>query len=386
MAPGKPGAIGLFEKVFINIVLINQTRREFMKKVSKLLATTTGALAMFIAAAPLAAADPGYYPTGPQTNVSVSTLQSGGWTRCYFETMAVVLSPLETLKSQCQGDYVLYAGGTAADSNNYLLVAAGARQVVFNETSLAQSVSTTLGAEYQSNGSYWYAQDDLAVGFSVNAVVLLNKADVQNTNDTSRYSLHGGDAGAGYGGGWRIGDITMLNVSTDYIKAIWVSNGASPVSMPLVQTGPVIATVDKDVMTCTAGTYKVGMSEVALSSLRYHLYVNNELISSVVYDKGSNIPDILKKALPNQVSALVSAKDAVFDLSGMSSYSAHCVVEAYGYGSSTSSFSNSYQDAAFIKAANAAAQAWEDQRSTATAANFTKDMREMRKRISARQP
>jgi hypothetical protein len=331
----------------------------------------------------LAAADPAYYPEGPQTNVAVSTISSGGWTRCYSETMATILSPLATLFSQCQGEYVLFAGGLVADSQNYLLIAAGERQVVFNQTTLNQGVST-LTADNLSNGSYWYAQDDLAVGFTVNPLVHLNKADIESLSDTQRFSLHGSDAGADYLGGWRIGDLISLNLSTDHIKAIWVSNGAAPVSMPLTQVAPITASVDKNIMTCSAGTYKVGMSEVAVSSVRYHLYVNNELMSTVVYDKGSNIPDAMKTALPNKVSALVSAKDALFDLSGMSSYSAHCVVEAYGYGSATSSFSNSYQDAAFIAAANAKAKAWEDQRASATAANFTQQAREMRKRIAAR--
>jgi hypothetical protein len=60
----------------------------------------------------LAAADPAYYPEGPQTNVAVSTISSGGWTRCYSETMATILSPLATLFSQCQGEYVLFCWWT----------------------------------------------------------------------------------------------------------------------------------------------------------------------------------------------------------------------------------------------------------------------------------
>jgi hypothetical protein len=46
--------------------------------------------------------------------------------------------------------------------------------------------------------------------------------------------------------------------------------------------------------------------------------------------------------------------------------------------------SDTYQDAAFIAAAAAKDLAWEAQRSAATAANFTKEAREMRKRIAAR--
>jgi len=32
------------------------------------------------------AADPNYYPSGPQTNVAVSSVSNGGWTRCYSAT------------------------------------------------------------------------------------------------------------------------------------------------------------------------------------------------------------------------------------------------------------------------------------------------------------
>lgn len=336
-------------------------------------------------------ADPGYYPTGPQTNVAVSSISGGGWTRCYSETYAAALPSLETLRNQCQGEYVLYAGGSAADTSNLLLLAAGQRSVVFAGTNLLFAVQNNLGPGQLSNGTYFYGQNNLSVGFTPNSTVKLQQADVCSStfgdpcfapdNGSERLSWHGNNMNEG---GWRIGTSTNLNTSTAFIKQIWVSNGATPVSMPLVQTSPVTATIDKDVMTCSPGRYKVGMSEVAISSLRYHLYVNNEVISSVVYDKGSNIPDAMNKALPNQVSALVSAKDALFNLSTMSSYSAYCVVEAYGYGSSASSFSNSFQDAAFIKAANAKAQAWEDQRGAANAANFTKEAREMRKRIAAR--
>jgi hypothetical protein len=68
----------------------------------------------------------------------------------------------------------------------------------------------------------------------------------------------------------------------------------------------------------------------------------------------------------------------------MNNYSAYCVVEVFGHSASLSTQTNSVQDAAFIAAANAKAEAWEDQRASATAANFTQQAREMRKRIAAR--
>jgi hypothetical protein len=338
----------------------------------------------------LAAADPAYYPEGPQTNVAVSTISSGGWTKCYEENYGTTILTLANLQSQCSGDYVLYAGGETADPNNYLLLATGARSVVWAGTNVTQNTLTTLSNGQLSNGSYWYAQDALSLGFSPDPVVKLHQADICATqvcageadDGSLRLSWHGNGVGQG---GWNIGNAISFqnNGVTNYLKAIWVSNGARPY-LPLVQTSPVSMTMDKNIMGCTVGTYKIGMSEVAISSVKYQLYVNNQLMSSAVYDKGSNIPDTLKSVTANKVSALVSAKDAYFDLSGMSSYSAYCVVEAFGYGSSAASMSDTYQDAAFIAAAAAKDLAWEAQRSAATAANFTKEAREMRKRIAAR--
>ena len=341
-----------------------------MKKRIKKIALIATAF-MFVGQS-LAAADPAYYPEGPQRNVALSSVTSGGWTLCYSGLMREDIVSKESISNACTGDYVLYSG-RATGSNTLLLLAAAEASTVFTVTNINQ---TTLG-----NGTYWYF-NDRSLGFSPNGTITQNTADTNSETDPLRFSLH--TLPAQVIGGWRIGDLLGLNGSVDYEKLIYTSNGATPVSMPLTQVAPITASVDKNIMTCSAGTYKVGMSEVAVSSVRYHLYVNNELMSTVVYDKGSNIPDAMKTALPNKVSALVSAKDALFDLSGMSSYSAHCVVEAYGYGSATSSFSNSYQDAAFIAAANAKAKAWEDQRASATAANFTQQAREMRKRIAAK--
>ena len=336
------------------------------------------------------AADPSYYPSGPQTNVAVSTVSNGGWTRCYNATYSATLPTLETLRSQCQGEYVLYAGGSAADTSNLLLLAAGQRSVVFAGTDSDFGTIYNLGNAQLSNGTYFYAEDSLSVGFTKNATVRMSQADLcgsifgggcAGVDDGSlRISWHGNGLGVG---GWRLGAETELNGSNAFVKEIWVSNG-SPRAMPLVQTTPVGATLENNLFTCTAGNYKVGMSAVEISSVKYQLFVNDTLMSSVVFDKGNNIPDSMKSAPASKISSLVSAKEALFDLTGMSSYSAYCTVEAFGFGSSSGSASATIQDPALIAAANAKAQAWEDQRAAATAANFTKEAREARKRAAAR--
>ena len=343
------------------------------KRIKKVLGLV---IAISLGGTSVANAEPSYYPTGPQTNVAESTISGGGWTLCYSEDLGTSLVK-ETISNVCTGTYILYAGKVTT-SSSLLLLAAGERSTVFSPTNL--------NATNLHNGSYWYFNDS-SLGFAPNGTITQNPADNTDTNDPLRFSLHTVNDG-----GWRIGTVNGVNnggnnvvndAPTIWTKQVWTSNGSRS-SMPLVQAEPVEAKLANNIMTCSAGSYKVGMSEVDVTSVRYHLYVNDELMSSVVYDKGSNIPDALKSNLPNKVTALVSAKNSLFDLSGMSNYTAHCVVEAFGFGSSNSSFSNTYQDAAFIAAANAKAQAWEDQRATSTAANFTKEAREARKRAAAR--
>ena len=56
---------------------------------------------------------PTYYPSGPQKNVSVATVTSGGWTLCYQDTFAAVIdynNNLEGLVQYCTGTYIMYAG------------------------------------------------------------------------------------------------------------------------------------------------------------------------------------------------------------------------------------------------------------------------------------
>ena len=57
--------------------------------------------------------NPTYYPSGPQKNVSVSTVTSGGWTLCYKDTFASYVdyqNNLEGLVQYCTGSYIMYAG------------------------------------------------------------------------------------------------------------------------------------------------------------------------------------------------------------------------------------------------------------------------------------
>lgn len=359
-----------------------------MKRVPYLFITIFGALGISLAVAPLASADPNYYPTGPQTDVAISTVSSGGWTRCYTDFYGSRLPTFETLQSQCEGDYVLYAGG-ATGGSTFLLLAAGERDVVFNATNYVISQETVSASSQLSNGSYWYGQDDLSIGFSPEATVRLNQADVcksslgacTTSDDGSlRLSWHGNGLNDG---GWRIGLTDNLNVSNAYIREIWVSDGSSN-SMPLISKGSTTLTNSGSSFTCSPSSYSVGQSEVKVDSYIYRLYVNGALNSTIAYDGGSNIALSMVKGETNKLPAALKADSATWDLSSLEDYSVRCEVTAVGYNSSVSSASETQFDAAYLARISAAAQAWEDQRAAATAANYTKEKREMRKRIAAR--
>jgi hypothetical protein len=157
---------------------------------------------------------------------------------------------------------------------------------------------------------------------------------------------------------------------TDIFTIAWTPR-SNFVSLSASVTSPVSLTANGSTLTCSAGTYHVGDSKVDISSFSYKLYVNGEDVSS-------------------KYPALISASGAKFDLSSISDYTARCEVTAVGFNSSITTSSSSITDSAY-KARTAAAMAAKEAseelaRSAATQANFTKEARDMRKRIAARQP
>jgi hypothetical protein len=145
--------------------------------------------------------------------------------------------------------------------------------------------------------------------------------------------------------------------------------------------------VSNGLATCTAGKYKFASGQVAdISSLAYTLIVEKAPVSRVVFDPSNLISPHLFSSITHSVSGGAGVESAIWDVSKLSNYEAYCEVSVAKGDSMLHSLSNTFEDAAKTAERNAAAQAWEDQRSTATAANFTKDMREMRKRLAARQP
>jgi len=167
-----------------------------------------------------AQATPSYDPFGPQFNVPVSTILSGGWTQCYAATFDVFIGYSgENVLNQCHGDKLMMAGRATGSGLILLLAEADFADVTFN-------TGTGTSNTHTANGTNWYYAPDWSWGFvSAPQAVSLSQCDVLPGAD--RLCLHTvNDAG-----GYRIGDLTGLNSSPNYEKLFFVAN-SSPVPEP----------------------------------------------------------------------------------------------------------------------------------------------------------
>ena len=159
------------------------------------------------AASPLRAQ---YMPVGPQTNVALSTIVSGGWTQCYVSAFGTPIgSSAEHVLSSCTGDYLMMAGRETG-SSTIMLLASG----------LTSDVTANTGAytsnTHAVNGAQWYFSSEWSWGFApIGASVSLNSCDVAWGG--GRLCLHTLD----WTGGYRIGEITGLNGSSSYEKVFF---------------------------------------------------------------------------------------------------------------------------------------------------------------------
>lgn len=177
---------------------------------------------IILTADPAHAAAPSYYPSGPQQNVSIGTLEAGGWSLCwsggYGET-----DSLDNIYAACTGESILYAAG-ATNSDTYMLVAAGPRSTIFSETGHNETI--------EANGTYWYLNPTQSMGFSPVSTISQSSADVSDTSNVLKMSWHTGYCGANMiCGGWRVGSVIGLNGDNGYTRAIWHS-GAAAVNQP----------------------------------------------------------------------------------------------------------------------------------------------------------
>jgi hypothetical protein len=155
-----------------------------------------------------------YNPFGPQQNVGLATITNGGWTQCYSSTMSTFIgSSAQNVLSQCNGNYLMMAGRLTGQDTFLLLAETTIADATFNTDS---GTSNT----HLSNGTNWYFGSDWSWGFAgANESVSLDQCDTLSGDD--RMCLHTVNGAGGY----RIGNVFNLNVSTNYEKVFFVSNG-----------------------------------------------------------------------------------------------------------------------------------------------------------------
>jgi len=159
-----------------------------------------------------------YYPTGIQQNVSEQTLLSNGWTLFYEQTYGTPIGQ-STTAIRPSGQYVILSA-KAVGSSNILLAAAAPTAQVFTET--------VINTPQLLNGAYWYytlvttVPTEGSIGFAPTNIINQDSADFLTTGE-QRLSWHL----IASLGGYRIGNNTSLNYSSDYLKQVWTWNGVS---------------------------------------------------------------------------------------------------------------------------------------------------------------
>lgn len=204
-----------------------------MRKLTTGLSVLAISVTTLISGGSQASAAEGYYPSGPQLNVPISTITNSGWQLCWSGLYGATDS-LSNIENSCTGKFLLEAAG-AVGASSYILAAAGERTSVLKVTGLNE---TTF-----NNGTYWYygKNDFSSMGFAPISKIFQNSADcyyngeatcnfnssyVEGADPTANYrmSWHLDNSGQIIFGGWRIGHINWLNSSNDYVRAIYQSN------------------------------------------------------------------------------------------------------------------------------------------------------------------
>jgi hypothetical protein len=182
---------------------------------------TSATTAIFIALTASQASAAVYYPSGPQTNVALSTVLNGGWTEIYEGAYSA--SPTISQLFGSAQTYVML-GAIQANSNTIAVLAA---------TTLADlETYTPLNTPHLSNGSEWY-YNAYSIGFAESgATIFQNAADVAGPSDPLRLSWHATNNGifnaslspSELTGGWRAGTTEGLNSSSDWERIVFTTN------------------------------------------------------------------------------------------------------------------------------------------------------------------
>jgi hypothetical protein len=167
-----------------------------------------------------------YLPVGPQTNIPVATVTSGGWTQCYIDTYDFETLSTSTVLSQCTGSRLMLACRETSSGTLTLLAQADRSDVLF-ETGNNNNVLHT------ANGTGWYYDETgkdswgfVRAGDSVSK----NNCDTDSSGaNGERLCWHLNPSNGGY----RCGSTTSLNNSTAYERIVYSDSSNVVAAVPV---------------------------------------------------------------------------------------------------------------------------------------------------------
>ena len=165
-----------------------------------------------------------YYPSGPQQNVSISTVTAGGWTLCWTSTYADYgVNINQVMSNNCTGNYLMLAGGVAGSSVLSLL-AAGPRGSVIGGTSNTQTNFANGVEWYYTSGTMGFALSGAGQNVTTNV-----QCDPMNSYEWSRLCWQGSSTtGVSLlNAGGRLGSLQGVN-STAFQRYIFSFGYSSP--------------------------------------------------------------------------------------------------------------------------------------------------------------
>jgi hypothetical protein len=158
---------------------------------------------------------PSYTPLGPQINVPVATVTSGGWAQCFIEKYNGNTSLTTVLTNNCTKADLMLACRQTNSQTLTVLSWAPRGDVIFS--------TGTGNTPHNANGTGWYYSNSYSWGFAkLGDALSRNSCDIQNTNPALRLCWHTG--GNSLNGGWRCGSTTSLNSSTTWERIVYHKN------------------------------------------------------------------------------------------------------------------------------------------------------------------
>ena len=153
-----------------------------------------------------------YLPFGPQLNVAISTVTSGGWNFCYAANMGSIFgTSAASVLSGCSGNRILLGALPVSDTNTFAVLAQTTMAKAFQNTGAADN-----GIFTTADGSDWFNADNWSWGFKPVGVPF-QKFQCAFAPPTGSMCIHTLD----YVGGYSVNTDTGSAAANGYYKIVF---------------------------------------------------------------------------------------------------------------------------------------------------------------------